>query len=335
MVAPHGPGADDERLGPGVAAEPERCDDGLDNDLDGLADEGCACTVGAMQSCTLGPAAGRGVGVCRDGTQTCEANVEFPAWGACVGSVVPTAEDCGNGLDDDCDGEVDDGCGAGADCTVTEPGQETSCDDGLDGDCDGRVDAQDDDCAEPESCGPLPLPEGEICDGHDNDGDGQIDEGRACGVNTDGDGPCTVGAIRICDSFNDMHQYCLDTARWSPCLYDWACMGDDLDDECSSNTDCPRGQVCWLGCSQWSFRGPPCATDADCPANAEPGTGLGPHCNLEHGVCITDCLHHDDCPMPLICHAGACLPDDTLGPNSFPCYSCKGESCLFAADCWQ
>jgi len=45
-------------------------------------------------------------GVCRAGSQTCRAG----AWGACTGEVGPSAERCGNALDDDCDGNVDNGC---------------------------------------------------------------------------------------------------------------------------------------------------------------------------------------------------------------------------------
>jgi hypothetical protein len=98
----------------GVAPTAERCDNMIDDDCDGMTDEDCGCMVGATMSCYSGPAGTMGVGACRSGTRTCVAGT--PAmYGACTGDVVPRAEVCGNGVDDDCDGEVDDPalCGPG------------------------------------------------------------------------------------------------------------------------------------------------------------------------------------------------------------------------------
>lgn len=105
---------DDEEpaVGDGAASDVfvEAACDGLDDDGDGLADEGCACELDAEQACFLAGAAARGVGACRDGAQRCVGDVEFPAWGDCRGAVGPTDERCGDGVDDDCDGAADDGC---------------------------------------------------------------------------------------------------------------------------------------------------------------------------------------------------------------------------------
>jgi hypothetical protein len=49
-----------------------------------------------------------GVGVCAAGVQLC--NASGTSYGACIGDVVPSAETCGDGLDNDCDGLVDEGC---------------------------------------------------------------------------------------------------------------------------------------------------------------------------------------------------------------------------------
>jgi Notch-like protein len=85
----------------------EICDGGIDNDCDGGVDEGCVCTNGQTQACYNGANGTLGVGLCVAGLQTCSGG----AWGACVGEVVPTAEVCNNGQDDDCDNNTDEGCG--------------------------------------------------------------------------------------------------------------------------------------------------------------------------------------------------------------------------------
>jgi len=70
----------------------------------------------------------------------------------------PSPENCTNGTDDDCDGDVD--C-ADADCSADpactcNPVPEV-CDNGLDDDCDGDVDCNDADCSGDPACACLPL----------------------------------------------------------------------------------------------------------------------------------------------------------------------------------
>jgi hypothetical protein len=82
--------------------------DGLDDDCDGSVDEGCPCSVGAVQPCFLGPPGRRGVGACADGAQICRKGGEFAAyWGECSGGILPSSETC-DGLDNDCNGCADD-----------------------------------------------------------------------------------------------------------------------------------------------------------------------------------------------------------------------------------
>jgi Putative metal-binding motif len=125
----------------------EICGDGIDNDKDGLVDEGCTVTPPPAEIC------GDGIDNDKDGLVD-EGCTVTP----------PPAEVCGDGIDNDKDGLVDEGC------TVTPPPAEV-CGDGIDNDKDGLVD---------EGCEPPAV---EVCgDGKDNDADGLVDEGCATAV---------------------------------------------------------------------------------------------------------------------------------------------------------
>lgn len=74
------------------AAAPADCDGGYD---EGNPGGGAACSTGLP-------------GICAAGTSTCQNGTLV-----CVQNQQPVSEICGNGLDDDCDGQVDDGCPGG------------------------------------------------------------------------------------------------------------------------------------------------------------------------------------------------------------------------------
>lgn len=154
----------------------EICTDGLDNDCNGIVDEGCPCTEGDA-TCWPGRPSQRNVGVCADGTRSCDNSGE--EWDDCLDAVLPSIEIC-DGLDNDCDGMTDEAAGG---CSVC--GADLEVCDGIDNDCDGQVDeflrnpcgqCIADVLAE-EACGAL------CCDAVDNDCDGLVDEGlvNICG----------------------------------------------------------------------------------------------------------------------------------------------------------
>jgi hypothetical protein len=179
-------GSPTEDAGPGA----ELACDGIDDDRDGVVDDGCTCDTDIRQACYGGDPRLAGVGACSFGSQACQRDGEFGTWGACEGWVPPSLEICGGG-DEDCDGVVDEGCGCGVgsteSCYATSSGAALAgtpgvgvCRAGLAtcrasggssafGACEGAVGPGD------EVCG----------NGIDDDCDGSADEGCACTVGTD------------------------------------------------------------------------------------------------------------------------------------------------------
>jgi hypothetical protein len=94
-----------------VLPAPETCNTPVDDDCNGQTNEGgagCVCLPGSTAACYDGPAGTQGVGVCKGGTKTC--NAQGTAYGACAGEVLPSAEVCAGTLDENCNGQVNESC---------------------------------------------------------------------------------------------------------------------------------------------------------------------------------------------------------------------------------
>jgi hypothetical protein len=208
-----------EQCVPNNQPVPEVCNDGLDNDCDGLTDtedlEDCGQPQGeicfndidddgdqlidcADPDCNSAPCDTGLPGICTAGTVTC---VDGAA--QCVPNNQPIPEVCNDGLDNDCDGLTDtedlEDCG--------QP-QGEICFNGLDDDGNGFTDCADPACENPQTetcptgllgvcaegtltcvtgevqCVPNNQPGDEVCgDGLDNDCNGSVDANDlACAV---------------------------------------------------------------------------------------------------------------------------------------------------------
>ena len=186
------------------------------------------CDDRQNQPCYSGPPQTLGVGICRGGTASCQADPVTGErnWTTCEGEVLPGTEVCGNREDDDCDGLVDEEDENGVRCPPTgrcAPDAAELCANQIDDDCDGFADEG---CAASENSqacytGPLGtrgqgicadgvqanvdgfwgpcegqrLPEPERCgDGVDSDCDGT----GAAGQGED-DGCCVPEGDEVCD----------------------------------------------------------------------------------------------------------------------------------------
>jgi hypothetical protein len=281
---------------------------GLDDNCNGLVDEGCGCTASDARACYTGPASSYTVvgtdivpkGDCRTGTQTCTSS----AWGACTGQVLPAAEENCSALDGDadCNGVIarnEPGCQScsqqscyegpassiavsGLPRPICQTGLRTVCTDGTTGACIGQI-----------------LPSPEVCDGKDNDCNGLIDDGAACGAGLSCiNGNCVLtlcGGEQRCPT-----GYACVTAAGPT---QWSCQP-----VLCPTTVCPTGQRCDRGACDDPCAGKSCGAGTVCAG----------------GVCSGGACYLTGCPSDQECRNGSCVPN--------PCATLTCPSGTFCRD---
>jgi len=262
----------------------ETCDDGLDNDCDGLVDcfdpdcsqdPACGpstdCTPQDTQACDTGE-----FGVCAAGTETCD---QYGYWGGCVQDEQSTSEICTDGLDNDCDDYLD--------CNDIDCYQDPACssggtycgDDAVQSPNDAGTGGPNNDGYE-ECDGEAGVPEGYYCTptcllevvGPECNIDADCEEGQICYENECYDPQCTDGDQDGYDAYNEIlcatGDDCNDgNGAINPGATE---ICDDIDNNCDGNVD--EGEVC-------GTNGPYCG-DGSCNGDESCST-----CSLDCGSC--------------------------------------------------
>jgi hypothetical protein len=184
-----------------VAGSPqaETCD-GLDNNCDGVVDNGnpgggAACSSGLSGICSAGTTQ------CSSGAIKCNANIQPGA----------VAETCNN-KDDDCDGAIDDGLNGFA-CST---GQQGICSTGKTV-CSGGA----------TSCAPDFAPQTEVCDSKDNNCNGQTDEMN----------PTPACGAQYPSAANVSAWSCSGSCQIATCSTGYANINNAIADGCECSTD--------------------------------------------------------------------------------------------------
>ena len=216
----------DYALIPYYEALEARCDE-LDNDCDGLTDEGLVYIDFDGAERALGEDCG--AGVCAGGVVLCDPATTTPS----CNTLAAAHDELCNALDDDCDGDTDEGF------TLDDVPVGAPCD-GVGACGDGVVECLDDQASttcSTDADGSASEAQDEVCDGLDNDCDGDTDEELDAGA---ADNPCLSAGV------------CAGLAVAATCVAgEWTCdyaaieayehgletRCDGLDNDCDGDTD--------------------------------------------------------------------------------------------------
>ena len=340
-------GAEVDSCNAGTPAADDASCDGVDNDCNGVVDDGF---VAGVVNC--------GVGACAAvGSIACVAGVEVAS---CTPGA-PAADDANcDGIDNNCNGAVDEGfvsaatsCGVGAcaamgstscvagavvdTCTAGTPAATDATCDNIDDDCDGSL--NEDFVPTPTTCGVgacasvgstlcssghlvstciagVPAANDASCNNVDNDCDGATDEDYASVPTTCGLNACGNTGSTSCSAGTELDS-CMPLAN---CEGDCSNGVDDDGDNAidCDDSDCDGTEACA------NPVGLPCDDAADCSAVGPGGFCLDETSSgIAGGFCTASCGTTADCPTDSECLGGLCLlPCDSGGMCD------AGEACF-------